>query len=208
MSVSAVPGGVVPAGQADEPSRRRWFVLGVVGLAQLMIVLDMTIMNIALPSAQTALHFSDIERQWVVTAYALAFGSLLLLGGRLTDLIGRKATFIAGLTGFAGASAVGGAASSFGMLVGARAVQGAFGALLAPAALSLLTTTFTDARERAKAFGLFGAIAGSGASVVLLLGGVLTDQLSWRFTMYVNLLFAVAATIGAAVLLVNQRPAE
>jgi EmrB/QacA subfamily drug resistance transporter len=187
---------------------RRWAILAVLGIAQLMVVLDATVVNIALPSAQRALHFSNDNRQWIVTAYALAFGSLLLLGGRISDLFGRKWTFVVGLLGFAVASAVGGAAQSFPMLVGARAVQGAFGALLAPAALSLLTTTFTDARERAKAFGLFGAIAGSGASIGLLLGGVLTDQLSWRYTMYVNLLFAIAAVIGAVVLLVNQRPAE
>jgi EmrB/QacA subfamily drug resistance transporter len=187
---------------------RRWAILAVLGIAQLMVVLDATVVNIALPSAQRALHFTNDNRQWIVTAYALAFGSLLLLGGRISDLFGRKWTFIVGLLGFATASAVGGAAQSFPMLVGARAVQGAFGALLAPAALSLLTTTFTDPGERAKAFGLFGAIAGSGASIGLLLGGVLTDQLSWRFTMYVNLLFAVGAAIGALVLLVNQRPAE
>src|SRR5216684_613799 len=187
---------------------RRWAILAVLGIAQLMVVLDATVVNIALPSAQRALHFSNDNRQWIVTAYALAFGSLLLLGGRISDVFGRKWTFIVGLLGFALASAVGGAAQSFPMLVGARAVQGAFGALLAPAALSLLTTTFTDTAERAKAFGLFGAIAGSGASIGLLLGGVLTDVLSWRYTMYVNLLFAIAASIGAVVLLVNQRPAE
>jgi EmrB/QacA subfamily drug resistance transporter len=187
---------------------RRWAILAVLGIAQLMVVLDATVVNIALPSAQRALHFSNDNRQWIITAYALAFGSLLLLGGRISDLFGRKWTFVIGLLGFALASAVGGAAQSFPMLVGARAVQGAFGALLAPAALSLLTTTFTDAKERAKAFGLFGAIAGSGASIGLLLGGVLTDLLSWRYTMFVNLLFAIAAAIGAVVLLVNQRPAE
>jgi EmrB/QacA subfamily drug resistance transporter len=187
---------------------RRWAILAVLGIAQLMVVLDATVVNIALPSAQKALHFTNDNRQWIITAYALAFGSLLLLGGKISDLFGRKWTFIIGLLGFASASAVGGAAQSFGMLVGARTVQGAFGALLAPAALSLLTTTFTDAAERARAFGLFGAIAGSGASIGLLLGGILTDQLSWRFTMYVNLLFALAAAIGAVVLLVNQRPAE
>jgi MFS family permease len=130
-----------------EPGRRRWFVLGVAGLAQLMIVLDITIMNIALPSAQTALHFSDVDRQWVITGYALAFGSLLL-GGRLGDLSGRKVTFLTGLTGFAVASAVGGASTSFTMLITARACQGAFAALLAPAALGLLTTTFGDSREQ------------------------------------------------------------
>jgi EmrB/QacA subfamily drug resistance transporter len=193
---------------ANPHHSRRWAILAILGVAQLMVVLDATVVNIALPSAQKALHFTNDSRQWIVTAYALSFGSLLLLGGRISDLFGRKWTFIIGLLGFASASAVGGAATSFGMLVGARAVQGAFGALLAPAALSLLTTTFTDASERAKAFGLYGAIAGSGASIGLLLGGILTDQLSWRFTMYVNLLFAVAAAIGGLILLVNQRPAE
>jgi EmrB/QacA subfamily drug resistance transporter len=186
---------------------RRWAILVVLGIAQLMVVLDATVVNIALPSAQKALHFTNGNRQWIVTAYALAFGSLLLLGGRISDLFGRKWTFIVGLLGFASASAVGGAAQSFSMLVGARAVQGAFGALLAPAALSLLTTTFTDLRERGKAFGIYGAVAGSGASIGLLLGGVLTSTLNWRFTMFVNLVFAVVAAIGALVLLVNHRPA-
>ena len=183
---------------------RRWLILAVVALAQLMVVLDATIVNIALPSAQQALHFSDIERQWVVTAYALAFGSLLLLGGRLTDLIGRKATFITGLAGFAAASAVGGAASSFGMLVAARACQGAFGALLAPAALSLLTVTFRDSKDRGKAFGVFGAIAAAGGAVGLLLGGLLTQYLDWRWCLYVNLVFAALACAGAALLLRRQ----
>src|SRR5215469_18596849 len=149
---------------------QRWLILVVIGLAQLMVILDLTVMNIALPSAQRALHFSTVDRQWVVTAYTLAFGSLLLLGGRLTDLLGRKVTFLTGLVGFAGASALGGAATNFTMLVTARAVQGVFAALLAPAALSLLTTTFTEARDRGKAFGIYGAIAGSGGAVGLLLG--------------------------------------
>ncbi|HEY2259540.1 MAG TPA: MFS transporter [Solirubrobacteraceae bacterium] len=187
---------------------RRWAILAILGIAQLMVVLDATIVNIALPSAQKALHFSNDNRQWIVTAYSLAFGSLLLLGGKISDLFGRKWTFIAGLAGFAVASAVGGAAQSFGMLTAARTLQGAFGALLAPAALSLLTTTFTETRERNKAFGIYGAIAGSGASVGLLLGGVLTQTLNWRFSMYVNLLFAIVAVAGAAVLLHNVRPAE
>jgi EmrB/QacA subfamily drug resistance transporter len=187
---------------------RRWLILGVIALAQLMVVLDVTIVNIALPSAQADLGFSDDSRQWVVTAYALAFGSLLLLGGKISDLVGRKWTFAAGLAGFAGASALGGAAPSFEALIAARALQGAFAALLAPAALSLLTTTFTEPGERGRAFGVYGAIAGSGAAVGLLLGGVLTEILDWRATMYVNLLFAVPAAIAAVRLLVNQRPAE
>ncbi len=186
---------------------RRWAILAILGLAQLMVVLDATIVNIALPSAQKALHFSNDNRQWIVTAYSLAFGSLLLLGGKISDLFGRKWTFVAGLSGFALASAVGGAAQSFVMLATARAFQGAFGALLAPAALSLLTTTFTDTGERNKAFGVYGAIAGSGASVGLLLGGLLTQYLNWRFSMYVNLVFAAVAVSGAITLLHNQAPA-
>jgi EmrB/QacA subfamily drug resistance transporter len=183
---------------------RRWWILALLGIAQLMVVLDATIVNIALPSAQEALGFSDDSRQWIVTAYALAFGGLLLIGGRLGDLFGRRRTLIAGLVGFAVASAIGGAAQSFGVLVAARAAQGAFGALLAPAALSLLTTTFTDPNERGKAFGIFGAIAGGGGAVGLLLGGVLTEHLSWRWTLYVNLLFAIPAALGALALLARQ----
>jgi EmrB/QacA subfamily drug resistance transporter len=189
---------------------RRWAILAMIGIAQLMVILDATIVNIALPSAQKELGFTNENRQWVVTAYALAFGSLLLLGGRLGDLFGRKWTFIVGLIGFAVASAIGGAAQSFGVLVGARALQGVFGALLAPSALGLLTTTFTDPDERGKAFGIFGAIAGGGAALGLLLGGILTEWLSWRWCLYVNLLFAIPAAVTAFVLLVNvpnpQRP--
>jgi EmrB/QacA subfamily drug resistance transporter len=183
---------------------RRWAILVLLGIAQLMVVLDATIVNIALPSAQKALHFSDDDRQWIVTAYALAFGSLLLFGGRVGDLFGRKLTFVAGLIGFAVASAIGGTAQSFDVLVAARALQGAFGALLAPAALSLLTTTFTNPDERGRAFGIYGAIAGGGGAVGLLLGGVLTEYLSWRWCLYVNLLFAIPAAVGALTLLVNQ----
>ncbi|HYZ54454.1 MAG TPA: MFS transporter [Streptosporangiaceae bacterium] len=190
--------------QAGQPERRRWIILAAIAIAQLMVVLDGTIVNIALPKAQVALHFSTVDRQWIVTAYALAFGSLLLLGGRLGDLFGRKVMFLTGLIGFAGASAVGGAATSFLMLVVARACQGAFGALLAPSALSLLTTTFTDPKERGKAFGIFGSIAGGGGAVGLLLGGVLTEYLSWRWCLYVNLFFAAVAVIGGSVLLRRQ----
>jgi EmrB/QacA subfamily drug resistance transporter len=185
----------------DHAHARRWLVLAVLGVAQLMVVLDATIMNVALPSAQRALGFSDTDRQWVVTAYALSFGSLLLLGGRLGDLFGRRATFLAGLGGFAAASAVGGAATNFAMLVSARAAQGVFGALLAPAALGLLTTTFTDPRERAKAFGIFGALAGTGGAIGLLLGGALTTYVSWRWALYINLGFAAVAIAGVIALL-------
>lgn len=150
-----------------------------------MVILDTTIVNIALPSAQKALHFSTDSRQWIVTAYALAFGSLLLLGGKLGDLFGRKWMFIGGLTGFSVASAIGGASQSFDMLVTARALQGAFGAMLAPTTLALLTLAFANSPDRAKAFGVFGAIAGGGASVGLLLGGAITEALSWRWCLYV-----------------------
>ncbi|MER5547743.1 MFS transporter [Streptomyces sp. NPDC002589] len=188
-------------------SPKRWWILAVVAVAQLMVVLDATIVNIALPSAQTDLGFSDGNRQWIVTAYALAFASLLLLGGRIADLFGRKPAFLVGVVGFAAASALGGAANGFTMLVVARALQGAFGALLAPAALSLLNTTFTDARERARAFSVYGAIAGAGGAVGLLLGGVLTDALDWRWTLYVNVAIAVVAFAGGWILLDNHRDA-
>jgi EmrB/QacA subfamily drug resistance transporter len=174
------------------------------GTAQLMVVLDSTIVNIALPSAQRALGFSTSDREWIVTAYALAFGSLLLLGGKLGDLFGRKWTFIVGLSGFAIVSAIGGLSTSFDMLVAARAMQGMFGALLAPSALGLLTVTFAGSPDRPKAFGIFGAIAGGGASVGLLLGGALTQILSWRWCLYVNLAIAVPTAIVALRLLVNE----
>jgi EmrB/QacA subfamily drug resistance transporter len=183
----------------SQPSshERRWLILAVIATAQLMIVLDLTIVNIALPSAQQDLGFSNDDRQWIVTSYALAFGSLLLLGGKLGDLFGRKWAFIGGLFGFAAASAVGGAAGSFGVLVAARATQGVFGALLAPSALALLTVTFNDPDERGKAFGIFGAVAGGGSAVGLLLGGILTEWLNWRWCLYVNLLIAVPTAIAA-----------
>jgi EmrB/QacA subfamily drug resistance transporter len=195
-------------GHAGAAPEHRWLVLCVVGIAQLMVVLDATIVNIALPSAQRDLGFSDGNRQWVITAYALAFGSLLLFGGRLADLIGRKTTFLVGLIGFAAASAIGGAAPSFDILVTARALQGAFGAVLAPAALSLLTTTFTDPKERGKAFGIYGAIAGAGAAVGLLLGGILTEYLDWRWCLYVNLIFAGIAFLGGLRLLRPGAPPD
>jgi EmrB/QacA subfamily drug resistance transporter len=192
----------------DNPHHaRRWLILAVLGIAQLMVILDATIVNIALPSAQEDLGFNDDSRQWIVTAYALAFGSLLLLGGRLSDLLGRKWMFIAGLAGFSVASAVGGAAESFEMLVGARAVQGVFGAMLAPASLALLNDTFTDPVERRKAFGLYGAIAGGGGAIGLLLGGILTEYMSWRACLYVNLAIAIPAALAALALLHHRAAA-
>jgi len=193
--------GAPAADPAAGGDRRRWLVLGVVALAQLMVVLDATIVNIALPTAQADLGFGDDSRQWIVTAYALAFGSLLLVGGRLADLVGRKPVFLVGLVGFAVASAVGGAAEGFGTLVAARGAQGVFGALLAPAALSLLTVTFTEGKERGRAFAVFGAISGAGGAIGLILGGALTEYLSWRWCLYVNVPIAVLAVVGALLFL-------
>lgn len=192
--------------QIERPDHR-WLILIVVSVAQLMVVLDATVVNIALPSAQADLGFANSGRQWVVTAYALAFGSLLLLGGRVGDLVGRKRVFIGGLAAFAVASAAGGAANSFGVLVAARACQGVAGAMLAPAALSTLVATFHNPRDRGKAFGVFGTVAVAGGAVGLILGGVLTEYLSWRYAMYVNVVFAVAAAAGALVYMRNERPA-
>jgi EmrB/QacA subfamily drug resistance transporter len=181
------------------PTERRWLVLVVAAVAQLMLVLDGTIVNIALPSAQQALGFSNGDRQWVVTAYALSFGSLLLVGGRLGDMFSRKWVFVTGLVGFAIASAIGGAAGSFVVLVTARVLQGAFGAVLAPAALGTLVSTFHDPHERGRAFGVFGSVAAGGSAIGLILGGVLTEYLSWRWCLYVNLVFAAIAVVGALV---------
>jgi len=201
-------GGISPqtvsaASAAREPNQ--WAVLALLSVAQLMVVLDATVVTIAIPSAQKALGFSTESRQWIVTAYALAFGSLLLLGGKLGDLFGRKWTLIGGLVGFSVASAIGGLAQSFGMLVAARTLQGAFGALLAPSALGLLTVTFEGSPDRPTAFGIFGAIAGGGASLGLILGGALTQILSWRWCLYVNLVIAVPTTFVGLRLLVNHR---
>jgi EmrB/QacA subfamily drug resistance transporter len=186
---------------AEEEPPHPWLILVVVCLGQLMVVLDATVVNIALPVAQHDLGFSIADRQWVVTAYSLAFGGLLLLGGRLSDLVGRKRMLIIGMIGFAAASALGGAATGIGMLLTARAIQGAFGAMLAPAALSTLTVTFTNPADRGKAFGVFGAIAGAGGAIGLLLGGVLTEYLSWRWCLYVNVVFSAVAVTAAVRLL-------
>ncbi|MFI1970255.1 MFS transporter [Streptomyces cinnamoneus] len=195
----------VPASGADP---RRWWGLVVIALAQLMVVLDATVVNIALPSAQRALGMSDANRQWVVTAYTLAFGGLLLLGGRIADLVGRKRTFVIGLVGFAVASGLGGAARTDWQLFGARALQGVFAALLAPSALSLLTTTFTDPKERGKAFGVYSGIAGAGSAIGLLAGGLLTEYLNWRWCLYVNVPIALVAVLGALWMLHDHRPAH
>ncbi|MCW2856030.1 MAG: transporter [Marmoricola sp.] len=190
---------------AADVDPRRWLALVVIAVAQLMVVLDASIVNIALPSAQHALGISDANRQWVITAYALAFGGLLLLGGRIADFIGRKRGFIIGLIGFGVASAIGGLAQTQGELFGARALQGAFAALMAPAALSLITVTFSEPRERAKAFGVYGGISGGGAALGLILGGVLTEYASWRWTLLVNTPIAIATAVAGAILVRESR---
>lgn len=196
-----------PAEQAATPDPRRWWALAVLAAAQLMIILDASIVNIALPSAQRDLSISNADRQWVVTAYTLAFGALLLLGGRIADYTGRKRTFLVGLVGFAVASAVGGLAPNQELLFAARALQGAFAALMAPAALSLVTVTFTEPRERAKAFGVFGALSGGGAAIGLIVGGVLTEFTSWRWCLGVNVPVAIVVAV-AAVVLVRESKAD
>ena len=182
--------------QSKDAAPSRWVALAFVAVAQLMIALDATIVSIALPSAQAALRFSDANRQWVITAYTLAFGGLLLLGGRVADNVGRKRAFLFGLVGFALASMIAGAAPTFAVLVAARAAQGVFAAVLAPTALSLVAVSFTEPKERATAFAVYGSIAGSGAVVGLLLGGALTQYLTWRWCLYVNIPIALVAFLG------------
>ncbi|MGP4025786.1 MFS transporter [Actinomadura sp. 3N407] len=193
--------------QAPAVASRRWAALFFIGLAQLMIVLDATVVNIALPTLQRDLGISDGDRQWIITAYMLAFGSLLLLGGRIADYTGRKRTFLIALLGFTGASALGGAAANFEMLLLARALQGVFGALLGPSALSLLTVTFTQPKDRAKAFGIWGAISAAGGAIGLLAGGALTDYLDWRWCLYINIPIALIAAIGGYAVLAESRHA-
>src|ERR1700694_5167975 len=181
------------------PDPKRWSILAIAVIAQLMVVLDASIVTIALPSAQRALHISVANRQWVITAYTLSFGGLLLLGGRIADFGGRRRVFMPGLTGFAPASALGGLAVDQAMLFGSRALQGAFAALMAPAALSILAITFQhDAKERAKAFGAYGAVSGAGAAGGVLAGGLLTQYASWRWCLLINVPFALLAAIAAS----------
>lgn len=190
-------------GQAPD----RWRTLVVIAISQLMLVLDSSIMNIAIPSAKKDLGISDANQQWVITAYTLAFGSLLLLGGRIGDYMGRKKIFLVGLVGFAAASAIGGIAANQGMLYTSRALQGVFGALLAPAALALISETFTVPKERAKAFGVIGAISGGGAAIGLIVGGTLTEFFSWRWCLGVNSPIAIVAAI-LAIRYVHESKAE
>ncbi len=196
MTSTPAVGTTTPYSETN-PDPMRFKALFVIALAQLMIVLDASIVNLAIPSAQADLGISPADVQWIVTAYTLAFGGLLLLGGRIADYAGRKRVFIIGLVGFAASSLLGGLAPSAGLLFGARAAQGAFAALMAPAALALISVTFHDPKERAKAFGVFGAIAGGGAAIGLLAGGVLTEFLSWRWCLAVNTPIAIIAALLA-----------
>ena len=198
------PAPAAPAG-ADEPYERRWLALGVIAMTVLLVILDATIVNIALPAVSDDLDISPASQQWIVTAYTLTFGGLLLLGGRIADFWGRKRTYLVGAAGFAVASALGGVAQNEEMLFAARALQGAFGALLAPASLALLTVLFTDPKERAKAFAVYGAIAGGGSAVGLLLGGVLTEYADWRWCFWVNLPVAIVAIVLAIPIVPESR---
>jgi EmrB/QacA subfamily drug resistance transporter len=189
----------------EELPSRRWWALAVIAIAQLMVVLDGTVVTIALPSAQRALHISNADRQWAITAYTLAFGGLLLLGGRIADYLGRKRIFLVGLIGFAAASALGGAAQNGATLFGARALQGLFAALLAPAALSLISVTFTEVKERSQAFAVYGAISGGGAAIGLILGGTLTEYASWRWCLFINVPIAIVAFIAGTILVTESK---
>src|SRR6202789_1583968 len=184
---------------------KRFRALAVIAVAQLMVVLDASVVIIALPSAQRSLHISVDNRQWMLTGYTLAFAGLLLLGGRIADYLGRKRMFIVALIGFAASSALGGLAQSAAMLFGARALQGAFAAIMAPSALSLLTVAFTEPKERARAFGVYGGIAGGGAAIGLILGGALTQYASWRWTLLINVPIAIVAAIAAARFVTGSR---
>jgi EmrB/QacA subfamily drug resistance transporter len=200
---STAPDRATSTGTGPDP--RRWWALAIIAIAQLMVVLDATVVNIALPKASAALDIADSNKQWVVTAYTLTFGGLLLLGGRVADYWGRKRTFVLGIAGFAVASALGGLAQNGAMLFLARGLQGVFGALLAPASLALMTVLFTDVKERAKAFGVYGAIAGGGSAVGLVLGGVLTEYANWRWCLLVNIPVAVIAIVAALPLVTESK---
>ena len=189
----------------EELPNRRWWALAVIAIAQLMVVLDGTVVTIALPSAQRDLNISNADRQWTITAYTLAFGGLLLLGGRIADYTGRKRSFLIGLLGFAAASALGGAAQNGATLFVARAVQGGFAALLAPAALSLISVTFTEVKDRSRAFAVYGAISGGGAAIGLILGGTLTEYASWRWCLLINVPIAIVAFIAGTILITESK---
>ncbi len=195
----------VVARSSARPEVNRWFVLVLVCVAQFMVVLDATIVNVALPSIQTGLHFSATGLQWIINAYTLVFGGFLLLGGRAADLLGRQRLFLAGVGLFTAASLLNGIATSSDMLVGGRALQGLGAALVSPAALSIVTTTFAEGRERTRALGIWSAIAAGGGAVGLLLGGLLTDTLSWRWVFFINLPIGIAAMLLSLRYVPNSR---
>ena len=175
------------------PDPRRWAALAVLAVAQFMVVLDASIVNVALPSIQRDLGFTESSLQWVVNAYTLVFGGFLLLGGRAADLFGRRRVFMVGLGLFSVASLAGGFAESSGQLIAARAVQGLGAAIVSPAALSIVTTTFTEGAERNKALGIWGALAGAGGAVGVLMGGMLTEWAGWEWVLFVNVPIGVTA---------------
>jgi len=185
---------------------RQWSALALIVTAQFMVILDVAIVNVALPSIKTDLGFAQDNLQWVVSAYAIFFGGALLLGGRLADLLGRRRLFVSGLLLFAASSLLCGIAWSEASLISFRAVQGLGGALLAPAALSLLMTTFAEGRERNLALGIYGAASGSGAAAGVLFGGVLTSYLNWSWVFFINVPVGIAAALLAPVLLKESRP--
>src|SRR4051794_21829159 len=189
-----------------EPNR--WLVLVIVCVAQFMVILDATVVNVALPTIQKALDFSSADLQWIVNAYTLVFGGFLLLGGRASDLLGRQRLFIAGVIVFTAASAINGIADSSGVLIAGRALQGFGGALVSPAALSIVTTTFEEGAERTKALGVWSAIAAGGAAAGLVIGGFLTEYLSWRWCFFVNLPVGIAAALLSLRFIPNTRAAE
>jgi MFS family permease len=186
-----------------EPNR--WLVLTIVCVAQFMVVLDATVVNVALPTIQRDLKFTVADLQWIINAYTLVFGGFLLLGGRASDLLGRQRLFIAGVVIFTVASAINGVATSSGVLIAGRGLQGLGAAFVSPAALSVLTTTFEEGAERTRALGVWSAIAAGGGAVGLILGGVLTEYLSWRWVFFVNLPVGVAATFAALRSVPNSR---
>jgi EmrB/QacA subfamily drug resistance transporter len=188
--------------------QRRWLALVLLSSAQFLVVLDASIVNVALPSIQKALDFSAANLQWVVNAYTLTFGGFLLLGGRAADLFGRRRVFIGGLVLFSLASLAGGLAQSEGWLITARAVQGLGAAIISPAALSIVTTTFAEGAERNKALGVWGAVAGAGGAAGVLLGGVLTDALGWEWVLFVNVPIGLAAAALAPMLVAESTAPE
>ena len=190
-----------------ERETNRWVTLVLVCLAQFMVILDATIVNIALPTIQEDLHFSQADLQWVVNSYTLLFGGFLLLGGRAADILGRKRIFIAGTIVFSVASLLNGLATSSEMLIAFRGLQGLGGALVSPAALSIITTTFPEGPERTKALGVWSAIAAGGGAIGLLLGGILTETLSWEWIFFVNVPIGAATAILSA-RLINESKAE